>query len=151
MKIIFYKVTDDRIVMNKDISGTHKIKEVTGTWKTDCNVLEPNIEVAYDGSLMSANYCYIGDFGRYYFLEPPVLSTQRMLFKCSVDVLKSYADDIKKLRCVIARQQDPEYHSNRYLNDGMFRALQPKNVLTFNFPNSFSTDGALVLAVGGHA
>lgn len=151
MTIVFYKIYDDRRVVNKTTNNTTKIVELTGIFKQDCDVKAPVVEVAYDVRLMAANYMYISDFGRYYFISPPVLSAQRMIITGEVDVLKSFATDIKKLSCVIARQQDPEYHSNRYLPDPMFRALQPKDILTFNFPQSFDSNGSFVLAVGGHS
>lgn len=151
MTINFYKIYDDKKVVSKKTDSTTLVKTVTGSFKEDCDVMSPVIEVTYDADLMTANYIYISELQRYYYISPPVLSAQRLIFTGEVDVLKTYDTDIKKLPCVIARQQDPEYHSNRYLNDPTFRALQPKRVLTFNFPNSFSTDGAIVMAIGGHS
>lgn len=151
MNIVFYKISDDKRTVSKNVTNSTKITELTGTFKDDCDILNPIITVSYSASLLNANYCYISDFGRYYFLKPPTLSTNRMIFDASIDVLMSHKTQLLNLECVIARQEDKEYHSNRYLNDGMFRALQPKNVLTFNFPNGFSTDGSFVLSVGGHS
>lgn len=145
MQIKLYKIYDDRKKVDKDLTTT-LIKTITGTLKQDCDILKPEIEVAYNDDILPCNYMYIPKFGRYYFLEPPILSTQRMFLSGSIDPLTSWASDIKKLNCVLSRQ---EKLFNLYLNDGNYHLLQKKQISTITFPQSFTTDGSYILTVGG--
>ena len=146
MEIKFYSISDDRKKVDKKVDSTTLIATVKGTLKSDCDILHPEIELEYNASIVSANYMYIQDFGRYYFLSPPTLSTQRMFFKGEVDPLMSWNSSIKNLTCVISRQ---EKRFNLYLNDGNFHLLQKKQISSIVFPQSFTTDGSYILAVGG--
>lgn len=157
MNITFYSIKNDRREVTKTVDSSTLIKTVTGNLKSDCDITNPQIELVYDSDLLDANYMYIPTFKRYYFLDPPKLSMQRIFFDGHIDYLMTWASDIRKLTCVVARQEDRQHHANVYLNDGMFRALQPKNVMTFHFKTnngsdaSFDSTGSFVLAVGGHS
>ena len=151
MTIKLYKIKDDRRQLTKTLNAETLRRTMNGQLKSDCSIMDPIIEITYDPIIAGCNYMYIDEFERYYHINNIEVGAQRAFIHAHVDVLQTYAESIKRLSCVIARQQDPEYHSNRYLNDPTFRALQPKRVLTFNFPTSFSTDGAIVMAIGGHS
>ena len=66
-------------------------------------------------------------------------------FSCHVDVLSSFATDIRNNIGVVKRQENKW---NLYLNDGSFKVYQNPNVLTKAFPSGFTTQ-ELVLAVAG--
>ena len=147
MNISFYKIFDDKKVVNKKTDSTTLIKTISGSFKQDCDVMAPVVEVAYDNDLMTANYMYIPDLRRYYYVAPPVLSTQRLIFKGEVDVLKSYDAGIRALTCVVERQ---EYKHQLYLADKYFKALSYKVVKTFKWPRRFDKDhSSFVLTTGG--
>lgn len=148
MQIKFYKITDDKRQLNKTLTASNLKKTLTGELKIDTDILNPILEVGYDADILTCNYMEIPALGRYYFIENITTSTQRLLVAGHVDVLQTYAADISNLKCVIARQESPT-RSNKYLNDGMWKNLQPKDVLTCPFPNAFNNEGYYVLAVGG--
>ena len=148
MTITLYKISDDRIVINKHTDTQHKLGELTAHFKEDTDVLNPVLEIAYNASYSSANYVYVSAWNRYYYITGIKTGMQRMFLTCEVDVLMSYKEDIKKLNCIVSRQADKNF-CNLYLNDGIFKALQSKQIVPLPFPNSFDGTGSLVLVVGG--
>ena len=149
MVVEFFKIYDDRHVVMKKLDSTTKIKEKTCTLKDDCSILKPELELAYDGDLLQANYIRIGAFGRCYFIEPPVLGAQRMYFTGEVDPLTSWQNDIYNLDCVVERQQN-KVNCNMKLDDPDFKVYNYKISTTRAFPNFIDkSQGALILATGG--
>ena len=144
MTITVYKISDDRRVVNKTL-GT-AVATLTAVIKNDADILYPVLEVAYNASVLTANYLYIDTLQRYYYIKNIKLDRQRIFLECEVDVLKSYYNEIKNLSCVVSRQEN---NYNTYLNDGVWRNLQPKEVITLPFTQSFYRPCNFVMTVGG--
>lgn len=146
-----YKITDDKIVVKKHADASHKLADISLSLKGDCDIMSPVLEVAYSADVMSANYLYVSTWGRYYYIEDKILSSQRVILQLSEDVLMTYKTDILKLKCVVARQEN---NYNTYLNDGVWRNLQAKDVLTLRFSKNgnyttFYKPCNFVLTTGG--
>lgn len=150
MTITFYKITDDKRQVTKTLNNTTKIKESTGLIKTDCSIMEPRIEMEYDAQLITANYMYIPDFHRYYFINKIDTGAQRLFIEGHIDVLQTYASQIRNLYCVVARQEDKN-KSNLYLNDEIWKNLQIRQAVPLAFPKSFDKDGSFVFVTGGNS
>ena len=151
MTITLYKIYDDARSINKTLDNTTKIADLSSAhFKADVDILHPRLEIAYDPSYTGVNYVYIDDWKRYYFVRNISAGSQRIFLDCDVDVLQTYASEILDLQCVVARQED-ENHSQLYLNDGMFRALQPKKIVTLGWGKHFDDDGSFVMAIGGES
>lgn len=126
------------------------ISEMKGTLKEGASVIDPVIIIqgtpATTQQIVSSNYLYIEDFGRYYFIND-ISSVRTNLWEisCHVDVLQTYATQIKAQTAIIQRQENKW---NLYLNDGSFKVYQNPNVLTKPFPNGFTTN-EFVLAIAG--
>ena len=126
------------------------ISEMTGSLKDGTSIIDPVIIIqgtpATTQQIVSSNYLYIEDFGRYYFIND-ISSVRTNLWEisCHVDVLQSYATQIKAQTAIIQRQKEKW---NLYLNDGSFKVYQNPNVLTKPFPSGFNTM-EFVLAVAG--
>ena len=144
MTITVYKISDDRRVVNKTLGTAVAI--LTAVFKNDADILNPVLEVAYNASVLTANYLYIDTLHRYYYIKNIKLDRQRLFLECEVDVLKSYYNEIKNLSCVVSRQEN---NFNTYLNDGVWRNLQPKEVITLPFTQSFYRPCNFVMTVGG--
>lgn len=144
MTITVYKISDDRRVVNKTL-GT-AVATLTAVMKNEADILYPVLEVAYNSSVLTANYLYIDTLQRYYYIKNIKLDRQRLFLECEVDVLKSYYNEIKNLSCVVSRQEN---NYNTYLNDGVWRNLQPKEVITLPFTQSFYRPCNFVMTVGG--
>ena len=153
MTIKFYDVTDDRRRVKKTLidsgTGANLKASLTGNIKDDCSITDPIIEVSYSSDILTANYMYIPAFNRYYFINNITASTQRLIISAHVDVLMSYLNDIKKLRCVIERQADPG-KCNQYQSDVAYRTEARFNVRIKSFPRGFDKSASsYVLTTGG--
>lgn len=95
LKIFLNKSNQD--IINKKIE---LVSELNCTFKDDIDILNPVLLVKnYTGG----NYCYISDFERYYYIDDVgLLKGGVYQLHCSVDVLKSYADELEQA----------EYYSN---------------------------------------
>lgn len=140
--IIFQQNLSDVNVISKIITD---VSTATGSLKSSTSILTPVI--LFDGSLpTNINYMTIPTFNRKYFIDD-IKSVRNELFEISahVDVLTTYANEIKALECIIARQQNDW---NLYLDDGSFKAYQNRLITIKNFPTGFSAN-QFVLGVAG--
>lgn len=100
MKIILYKNQDENNVVSKRLE---KIAEYDNAFSRDFLEIE-NPQIVIDGSIDRVNYAYIPNLHRYYYVtDTEHLRTGMSILKCHVDVLMSYADDIKSLTAIIDR------------------------------------------------
>lgn len=95
-------ISADRRVLNK---VTTTIKTVTATPTGEINILYPKLILEYDSTILNANYCYIPDLNRYYYLSITLDKGKRMILNCGVDVLKTYANQIKNRQGTILRSE----------------------------------------------
>ena len=132
---------------NRVTKNLTTITTVSGTLKEETSIIDPVIKIECAlADVTSCNYLTIADFGRSYFVNN-IRSIRAGLveFTCHVDVLSSFADEIKANRAIIRRQENDW---NLYLNDGTFKVYQNPEVLTKAFPSGFTTQ-EIVLAVAG--
>lgn len=143
MEIQLFTNNSDVRTMGKNLTARGTI---TGTWKDNTDILEPHI-VINNRNMAGINYCYIPEFGRYYYVDDEAkLTGGRIELTCAVDVLESWKPYIKNLTAVIARQ---EFKWNLYLNDEMFKAYQNPAIITKTFPNGFNTQEFVLTVAGG--
>lgn len=138
------------------------LSTVQGVLRNGSSIIDPVITIQCDNSEIwrkSCNYMRIEEFGRYYYvtdiiaLEGTLQSfnwpspAQLWEFHMHVDVLMSYAEDIKKQNAIVSRQAGLY---NLMLDDGSFMCYQnPKlQTKTFSVPGPFETQ-EFVLVVAG--
>ena len=92
MIINFYNAKIKKNEINKTL-GTPIVK--TCALKNGSSIEDPVLYMEHDASLFNTNYVYIPDFGRYYFISGRELVEHTEYITCHVDVIKSFADDIK--------------------------------------------------------
>lgn len=127
--------------------------------KTVTTVASVNGTLRYPSSMMgfvatlegierrNANYCYVPDFNRYYFIEDVTIESNKIFtITCKVDVLMTYADDIKKLDVIVARN---EKKWNLYLDDGTLKVYNKPLKNQLKFPTGFSSHEFILLVAGG--
>ena len=68
MNITFYTNSADPLKANKSGSLTQLVQLTGCSIIGDFNILTPRIKVAANANTKTANYCYISDFDRYYFI-----------------------------------------------------------------------------------
>jgi hypothetical protein len=132
MKVYFYKTSSSLNTVNKTLTNQ---LEKTGKLLDDCSILQPRIQFAFNP--VGYNYAYIPEFSRYYYVGN-ITNNARDLWDVpfNVDPLMSWADDIKRSPCIVAKN---EGQYNLYLNDPNYKCLQDDIILHTAFPSGFDT------------
>lgn len=79
------------------------------------SVTDPDIILAPGTQVMKANYIFLEDFGRYYYINNYTFEYERIIAHCHVDVLQSFAPEIIKENVVFERSNTNI--ASKYLND----------------------------------
>lgn len=145
MTLTLYANTSEANRLVKDIS---EIATYSGTLREAASILDPVITIETDSNtLFTANYAYIPDFGRYYYIEEITAVNNKLYqIRLHVDVLMTYAEKIKEQTAIIQRQEN---RYNLYLNDPMFKTYQNPIIVTKAFPNKFDAISCILLVAGG--
>lgn len=101
------------------IIGTAKTLHV----KHKIDMLNPVFDVDYNSLFLPANYCYIAEFGRYYFCTVATDTAQKMTISCTVDPLYSFASYIENCPCTVVRA---ELGAPTYIVDNKYPIHQSK-------------------------
>lgn len=141
MTIYLYKISDDKRKLTKNLGQAWQI---TGTMRSIIDVIDPVIQIEHTQTaqidITKYNYIYIPDFNRYYFINDISADTDKLWsIKCHVDVLMSFADELKTVNVIASRNSNV---INYYLNDSDVPLNAYSNVATFIFDGgeSFRTD-----------
>ena len=124
------------------------ILSVSGTLKDNTSIIDPIIRIEANISLLSrCNYMTIEAFSSKYFITDIVsISNNIVEVHGHVDVLSTYATDIKRNNAIIKKQANSY---NLYLNDDSLKVYQNPRIITKVFPNGFSTQEFLLAVAGG--
>lgn len=130
-----------------------KSGEITGELKNECSIIDPIILLKINdvSTICNCNYMYIKDFGRYYFVNNIVSIRNHIVeIHAHVDVLYTYASEIKKNSVILARYNNTTY-GNTYLQDSRMASYQDGFTTSYNFSKKFdrSTEN-FILVVAGH-
>lgn len=143
MNIILYNNSSDDNVVSKNILA---IKSVSATGFNASSVMNPEILLAYDSAIFSANYMYIDTYARYYYItDITVIDGHRVKVTGRVDVLMSF--DVKSIECIAGRQSGA---FNLYIPDPKITRVAYDRVQLKTFPNTpFTSNRTIILAVAG--
>lgn len=136
----FYRITDEPNVLNKTLPTTSPLYiSYSGTFKDPADYINPEITLDAGASTISnKNYFKIdtSPFNRYYFItDITILGPRLVKVRGHVDVLMSFANDIKALRGTVDRQEN-QY--NLYLQDSALQKMSYPLIQHKAFPNSIS-------------
>lgn len=112
MQIRLYKTSTDKDHLTKSYSDELVIN---GTLREACDIVDPTFELEYDPAILSKNYAFIPDFGRFYYLGAPVVTGRTIRIKMHCDVLFSHKNGILNSDALVVRskQGDPYIVDNR--------------------------------------
>lgn len=101
MTINILKTSDD----NRHLIKTYNtIDSVNAIVVLDMSILQPVLIIEYNANFVNANYAYIDELKRYYYITNIELTSgNRMKLYLTVDVLMSFADDIEKAFITVLR------------------------------------------------
>ena len=145
MHLTLYFNASERKVIGKSLTGAGT---VTGILKGDASIMMPSFILEYDQTyLTDVNYLYWAESGRYYYIDDvQVLTGERVVLHCSVDVLESFKNGIKAQTAIVEKQEN---RSNLYFNDGSFVKDTRAFYTVKNFPYGFNETGEFILINAG--
>lgn len=138
--ITLYKMTQDKKIVVKTLNASNTIASLSASFKGECSMTDPSVIVAYGTDYLTANYMYISDFGRYYFIEQTVVSEQHIIHTCHVDVLMSFYDSVKESDVILKRAEQKDKYC-LYLDDPYFMTRADDIVEVKHFPNEDAFTG----------
>lgn len=129
------------------------IKSLTVGVDYECNLLNaeslirPSITLVADLPVTKFNYCYIEDFGRYYFIEN-ITAIKNHVWELDlyVDVLHTYSQQIKNCECIV---NSNESANNYYLQSDKWVATVRDKTEVIQFPTGLSNSGEFILITAG--
>lgn len=117
---------------------SHTVDKVyTGTLRESADVLSPKIKIETSDDISMYNYAEITEFHRKYFVRVQALQKNLWELECEVDVLSTYASEIKSCYALVKRTA-AKSKINYYMNDGIFFTEQ-RQIVTYH---AFKKDGA---------
>ena len=148
-----YSYTCDRICLNK-ADGWSLIDTVTGNWRDDAiDILHPEINIIATNSLTQAkilkeaNYVYIADFDRYYYIKGMKANSGNLItLSLEVDACMSWLSAIKAEKAVVDRQEEVW---TMHLSDGYIKTYNTPYTVVKKFPTGFSAENFILAVAGG--
>lgn len=115
--------------------STNLVKKVTCKIKEGTSIINPTVIIGKmsASSIKKCNYAYISDFGRYYFITDIIETTASQLeISMHVDVLKTYASQIRSISTLILRQENvySPYYEDKEALVRVNRFREKKNIGT---------------------
>ena len=115
--------------------STSLVKKVTCKIKDGTSIINPIVIIGKmsASSIRKCNYAYISDFGRYYFINDIIETTGSQLeISMHVDVLKTYASQIRSISTLILRQENvySPYYEDKETLVRVNRFREKKNIGT---------------------
>lgn len=152
MDVTLYSCTAEPNRLDKTSFLTSK-KAITGAVpRGDIGCMTPTLTIeAADSEIIGANYCYISDWGRYYFITDIHCPVEGMfIISLRTDVLMSFKDEIRQLSGVVKRTPD---NYDMYLSDDRIPTGARKTFSVMKFPlNAFGSgqdSRIFILTLGG--
>lgn len=146
--IVLQQNKSEHIQVNKELET---ISTITGVLRESSTIIDPVflVETSLE-SVSSVNYITIPEFKRSYFVNNITLvRTGLVEFACHVDVLSSFADEIKSNTGIVRRQEKSGVF-NLYLDDGSLKAYANPHVMSLAFPTGFN-GASFIFAIAGAA
>lgn len=145
MDIFLYKTKSAPNVVDKKLTEVAHYTSVR--LLDDTSVLTPTIEVRESNtidSIWDLNYFYVPKFKRYYFVTDLTATAGMYRISGRVDVLKTYASEIKVSSQIISRQENRQ---DRYLHDSMIPISDKQEVIETEFGDTFDDTNSLFILV----
>lgn len=143
---LYYNKSDKRY-MNKELEAiTYDGSDhIDIEFKEDTSITNPTFILRTQSKVLTANYIYVPDLSRYYYINDYTVSHQRIYINCHVDVLMSFKNELKNENVIVARNTKL---FNMYLDDPKYKVQNRTAVRTVVFPSGF-TGHSIVLGVVG--
>lgn len=146
MDITLYINSSERQSINKTLSsGT----TLSGALRGESSVINPSFLIE-TGNPSGFNYCYIPDFGRYYFISN-ITSVRTGIWRidCNVDVLMSFRSQILNLNVTVSDASIGDRDNPTYMSGDVWKTTVKTKTDILNFPNGLLDTGEYILITSG--
>ena len=145
MHLNLYNNQSEKNEINKQLST---LFDLEGTLREKTSILTPIIIVESSDFIGIANYAYIPEFSRYYFIID-IQCIRHNLYEVSmkVDVLMSFKDDILNSYVIIDKTSSAE--TSHYLSDDAWKTLVKDKTDIINFSSGLLDSGEYILITAG--
>lgn len=143
---LFKNLSDPRcIVKNMQQVGEQNIPL---EFIENSDVVNPVLKMTPESNVLQANYAYIPEWGRYYFIENHTVSKGYIYVNMKSDVLQSFASQIRECKAVVTRNQK---RYNLYQVDDQFKIENRRALQRVEFDKGFdSSSQEFLLCVIGN-
>ena len=123
-------------------------KQLSGELRNQTSVLNPTIRIESADNISCYNYCYISEFGRYYYITDIVsVRTNCWVVSLRCDVLMSYKDEIQSMNVILNNTQETGL-SNYLASPNWVNLVKTKTDIKV-FPSGLSEQGEFILITAG--
>ena len=123
-------------------------KQLSGELRNQTSVLNPTIRIESADNIAGYNYCYISEFGRYYYITDIVsVRTNCWVISLRCDVLMSYKDEIQSMNVILNNTQETGL-SNYMASPNWVNLVKTKTDIKV-FPSGLSEQGEFILITAG--
>lgn len=123
-------------------------KQLSGELRNQTSVLNPTIRIESADNISGYNYCYISEFGRYYYITDIVsVRTNCWVISLRCDVLMSYKDEIQSMNVILNNTQ--ETGLSNYMSSPNWVSLVKTKTYIKVFPSGLSEQGEFILITAG--
>lgn len=134
MNATLYWNKSDKRYLNKELE---KVKDIDVQFLEDSSIVDPRLKLSTGSNGIQANYIFVPDLARYYYINNYTVSKGYIILECHVDVLMSYRSEILQNKVILKRNEDWENNCNLYLDDPEFHLMQYLTVQTIEFSGGF--------------
>ena len=136
--------SDDKRKLNKSFSV---IKDNINYNKMDrTDIISPTYNVEFFDNIYNTNYLYDDTTKRYYYVNNIEMDSGGLVnLYCDVDVLMSFATEIKKVTATVDRNESTK---NGYLVDSRYKTYAYEQIVAKRFPNAMNNDSIILMTIG---
>lgn len=134
MNITIYNNQSDKRTLSKYLTSIAALNAVQAT--EDVNMLNPSFTFNYSSSYLNANYVYVQEWGRYYFITNRTCQIgDHITIECQIDPLMSFKNAILNADVIAERSSS---HFDNYMVDntiadsGKIKTIIRKGAQVFN-------------------
>ena len=143
--ISLFKTTSEN---NRVVKVLTDEKQLSGELRNQTSVLNPTIRIESADNISGYNYCYISEFGRYYYITDIVsVRTNCWVISLRCDVLMSYKDEIQSMNVILNNTQETGL-SNYLASPNWVNLVKTKTDIKV-FPSGLSEQGEFILITAG--
>lgn len=146
MDITLYVNNSEIQAINKSLSSGYTL---SGTLRDESSVINPSFLIEHSNP-SSFNYCYIAEFGRYYFIRN-ITSVRNNIWRitCDVDVLMSFRTYILNLSVTVSDLSNGESVVSTYMQGDVWKPTVKTKTDIITFPNGLLNSGEYILITSG--